>query len=38
MTETATVETATEAPPEGRIIVYFRPELPAGSEDWLHAP
>ena len=27
-----------EAPPEGRIIAYFRPELPVGSQDWLHAP
>lgn len=26
------------APAEGRMIAYFRPELPDGSEDWLHAP
>ena len=26
------------APPEGRMIVYFRPELPAGTDDWIHAP
>ncbi|MEO3414978.1 hypothetical protein AAFO92_10005 [Roseovarius sp. CAU 1744] len=25
------------APEDGRIIAYFRPELPAGSEDWLRA-
>lgn len=24
-----------EAPPEGRIIAYFRPELPGGIADWL---
>lgn len=27
-----------EAPPEGRMIVYFRPELPPGSRDWLEMP
>lgn len=27
-----------EAPAEGRMIVYFRPELPEGSNDWLRAP
>ncbi|VAV99360.1 FIG00991857: hypothetical protein [hydrothermal vent metagenome] len=26
---------AAKAPPEGRMIAYFRPELPGGSEDWL---
>ncbi|SLN37082.1 hypothetical protein PEL8287_01771 [Roseovarius litorisediminis] len=26
------------APSEGRMIAYFRPELPAGSRDWLCAP
>ncbi|MCU9846788.1 hypothetical protein OEZ60_02115 [Defluviimonas sp. WL0024] len=26
---------AAEAPPEGRIIAYFRPELPGGIADWL---
>lgn len=26
------------APPEGRMIAYFRPELPAGSRDWLDLP
>lgn len=31
------VEGAT-APEDGRIIAYFRPELPAGNEDWLRAP
>jgi len=30
-------KTAT-APPEGRMIAYFRPELPFGSRDWLEAP
>ncbi len=25
------------APPEGRMIAYFRPELPTGSRDWLEA-
>ncbi len=27
-----------KAPPEGRMIAYFRPELPDGSEDWLRLP
>lgn len=27
-----------EAPDEGRMIVYFRPEWPAGTRDWLEAP
>lgn len=27
-----------EAPPEGRIIVYFRPELPSRSAGWLTLP
>lgn len=27
-----------KAPPEGRMIVYFRPELPGGSRDWLELP
>lgn len=27
-----------EAPPEGRMIAYFRPELPAGTRDWLELP
>jgi hypothetical protein len=27
-----------KAPPEGRMIAYFRPELPGGSEDWLRLP
>ena len=26
---------AAKAPPEGRMIAYFRPELPDGSDDWL---
>lgn len=26
------------APPEGRMIAYFRPEYPAQSRDWLEAP
>ena len=26
-----------KAPPEGRIIAYFRPELPTGSDAWLYA-
>ncbi len=26
------------APPEGRMIAYFRPEFPAGTRDWLEAP
>ncbi|WP_299849728.1 hypothetical protein [uncultured Roseovarius sp.] len=30
-------ESAT-APPEGRIIAYFRPEMRAGTDDWLRAP
>ena len=25
------------APPEGRMIAYFRPELPTGSDEWLRA-
>ncbi len=27
-----------KAPPEGRMIVYFRPELPEGTRDWLDFP
>ncbi len=27
-----------KAPPEGRMIAYFRPELPEGSEAWLRLP
>lgn len=27
-----------QAPPEGRMIAYFRPELPTGSRDWLDLP
>lgn len=27
-----------KAPPEGRMIAYFRPELPAGTRDWLDLP
>lgn len=27
-----------KAPDEGRMIAYFRPELPAGSKDWLRLP
>ena len=26
------------APPEGRMIAYFRPEFPTGTRDWLEAP
>lgn len=26
------------APPEGRVILYFRPELPGGAGDWLNLP
>src|SRR6056297_1399931 len=26
------------APPEGRMIAYFRPELPSGNRDWLELP
>lgn len=26
------------APPAGRMIAYFRPELPAGTRDWLDLP
>ncbi len=26
------------APPEGRAILYFRPELPGGARDWLALP
>lgn len=26
------------APPEGRMIAYFRPELPPGTRDWLDLP
>lgn len=26
------------APPEGRMIAYFRPELPTGTRDWLEMP
>ncbi|WP_371226922.1 hypothetical protein [Roseovarius sp. 2305UL8-3] len=29
---------AATAPPEGRMIAYFRPEFPSGSRDWLEAP
>ena len=28
-------EDGAEAPEEGRMIVYFRPEFPAGGRDWL---
>lgn len=27
-----------KAPPEGRMIAYFRPDLPPGSRDWLDLP
>lgn len=27
-----------KAPPEGRMIAYFRPELPFGTRDWLDLP
>lgn len=27
-----------KAPPEGRMIAYFRPELPMGSREWLERP
>jgi hypothetical protein len=27
-----------QAPAQGRMIAYFRPELPAGSRDWLDLP
>jgi len=27
-----------KAPPEGRMIAYFRPELPLGTRDWLDLP
>lgn len=27
-----------EAPPEGRMIAYFRPDLPGGVSDWLTLP
>lgn len=29
---------AATAPPEGRMIAYFRPVLPGGARDWLGAP
>lgn len=31
-------ETGAQAPEDGRMIVYFRPELPAGNRDWLEMP
>ncbi len=31
-------EAGAHAPPEGRMIAYFRPEYPQGSRDWLEAP
>lgn len=27
-----------KAPPEGRAIIYFRPQLPGGAGDWLRLP
>jgi hypothetical protein len=27
-----------KAPPEGRMVAYFRPELPPGTRDWLDLP
>lgn len=31
-------EAGAEAPEEGRMIAYFRPELPEGTRDWLEMP
>lgn len=31
-------EDGAKAPPEGRMIAYFRPEFAGGGDDWLRAP